>query len=215
MPTRTEVVIGWLAMLGVAVVLLACVASLVWWQRWRARPSAGAHRAALAEARRHAATVAARTAQADRALAQARARVREVEQEQAAAWRELEHSRHAHDEAARTHRAAARQRAGRLADPGSGQDLTHAAFAAYRRGDLSPEQLVSVSQLATGWDPELHRQERELTRLRVRLRDALLRYRTAASRGRAAREQRDIAEVEVRALAEEAAEAGQEADVAP
>lgn len=210
MPTRVEVLVGWLALFAVAVALLGCVALVVWWQRWRSRPSPTVRSAAHAEAARHAAALAARLGRAEQALGQARERAQLADQEQAEAWQELAAVQHAHDEAARVHLELVRQRAERVGGQDGQQVLTHAAFAAFRRGDLSGDQLLAVSRLATGWDAELERQERELARLRVARREAQVRYRAAASRSRTAVAECQVAEVAVRALVEEAAQAAEE-----
>lgn len=85
--------------------------------------------------------------------------------------------------------------------------MAEAALAAYRRGDLSGEQLWRVWGWGTGWDPVRAERERELLRARAAQREAHLRYRAAASRERAALAGLEVADVQARALAEEAATA--------
>lgn len=203
MPSLVEMLVGWLALLGVALLLLGCVAAMVWWQRWRSRPSAVARSAARAEATRQAAALADRIDHAEHVLAQARARAHTAEQEQTAAWQALQDAQHAYDQAARAYAEAVQQRSAWVGGRDGAQVLTHAAFAAFRRGDLSGDQLLAVSRLAIGWDEDLHQQELQVARLRVAHREAQTHYRAAASRSRVAAAEYDVAEVALRALTDE------------
>lgn len=204
MPTRTSFMIVWLAMLAASSAAFGLVAAAAWWQHRREKPSKARLRAEREEWARHAATVVEGARRATARAAAAQEQVAAAERERAAAWGELEEIEAAHDAAAR--------RFEELAPSGNGQqEVTHAALAAYRRGDLTREQLWRVWQWGSGWDPELDRCERELYRLRAARREAHLRYRSAASREREALAAADVAEVQARALAEEAATAAQEA----
>ena len=129
------------------------------------------------------------------------------------AWHELEQARQAHDQAAHRYQDEASQKAEHLGDGQGQRELAHAAFSAYRRGELSRDEFWWVWRLGNGWDPDLERQEKDLRRLRTAWHEAHLRYRAAAKRAREAAREAEVAEVEARALVEETAEAAREADV--
>lgn len=214
-PTRTTVMIGWLVLLGVSVALFAIVAAAAWWQRGRELPRRAARLAERAERERHAAGLAARARPAAAHAAAARERAAAAERARTGAWRELDRAHRAHDEAGRRHvQAAHRSGAGPPDQPGQ-PDLVAAALAAYRRGDLSGEQMWRVVRWSSGGDPDRERCERELLAARAAQREALLRYRAAAARERAALAEAEVAELAARALAEEAAAAAAEVDQPP
>jgi hypothetical protein len=199
--------IGWLALLVASAALFILVAVAAWWQHRREVPSRARQRAERAAWAQHATALAERAQQAAARAAATRAAVEAAEQARAAAWAELEAAEAAHEESAGRHAEAVK----RGAERPQGQAVTHAALAAYRRGDLTKEQLWRVWQWGTGWDPEVDRCERELYRLRADRRAAHQRYQTAASRERDVLAVADIAEVQARALAEEVATASEEA----
>jgi len=97
---------------------------------------------------------------------------------------------------------------------GDVRDAARAAFAAYRRGDISVEQLRAVFQRFSGWDGGRERYEHELLRRRAAERAARRRYDAAAAAERRAYHRVDIAAVAARALADEAAQAAEEARLA-
>jgi hypothetical protein len=203
---------GWWILLAASCALFVLVTTAAWWQRRRAVPGRSRQRAERIEWLRHAAAVAARCEQADAQLTAAQAEVAAAEQERAEAWRELEEAQAGHDRAERRYQAARRDGARGTADPAGQREVAGAALAAYRRGDLSGEQLWRVLGWGTGWDPVLAGRERELLRARAAQREAHLHYRVAASRERAALAAAEVAEVQARALAEEAATAAAESE---
>lgn len=207
MPTRTALVLGWLILLGASLALFVLVAAAAWWQRRRSVPGRARRRAEHAEWHRHAAAVTHRWQEADAELAAARAGVETAEQARAEAWRALEEAQSAHDRAECRHREAAERTGASAKDQAGQQEVAAAALAAYRRGDLTEEQLWRVWGWGTGWDPELAARERELLAARAARREAHLRYRSAASQERAALAAADVAEIQARALAEEVATA--------
>jgi hypothetical protein len=91
------------------------------------------------------------------------------------------------------------------------RDVERAALAAYRRGDLSTEQLRAVYAKGSGGDADREQYEREVLRRRSAERDAYQRYAAAATEERRAYETADIAVIAAQALAEEAATATEEA----
>jgi hypothetical protein len=93
-------------------------------------------------------------------------------------------------------------------------DVSSAAFAAYRRGDISVDELRAVFVWSTGWDSQLERRERTVLRGRVAERDAHRRYDTAAAAERLAYRGLDVADAAARAWADEAAAAAVEAQAA-
>ncbi len=124
--------------------------------------------------------------------------------EHAAAQRDADEARRAHQRV--SHEVG--EIAARLADldrepstgatsgsgPGSGpglEETTHAAFAAYRRGDLTSDELREVFRRAEGWTPDHDRFSRRVTELRAeetdlaRTRDsAVLREEVSSERAR-------------------------------
>jgi hypothetical protein len=211
-PASTSLMLGWLALLAASAALFVLVAVAAWWQHRREVPSRARQRAERAAWAQHAAALAERAQQAAARAATVRAAVAEAEQARAAAWAELEQIEAAHDAAARRHAEAVRRTSARGGNERpAGQAVTHAALGAYRRGDLTKEQLWRVWQWGTGWDPEVDRCERELYRLRADRRAAHQRYQAAASHERDVLAAADVAEVQARALAEEVATASAEA----
>ena len=209
--TRTSFMIGWLALLAASVALFLIVAGMAWWQHRRHVPSRKRRQRERAEWADHATTVTERAARAATRAAPIRARVEPAEQARVAAWRELEEVETGYEEAARKYQELLRRDAEHPPDRDGQRLVATAALAAFRRGDLSQEQLWRVWRWGSGWDPERDQRERELSQLRAARRDAHLRYRAAASGERAAQAAADLAEVEARALAEEAATAAAEA----
>jgi len=211
-PARTTLMLGWWILLGSTAGLFVVVVVAAWWQRRRESPARARRRAERVEWARHALAVAARSQEAAAEVAQARAAADAAEQVRAEAWQRLEEAQAAHAVADR-HYLTARQQAGAgpAPDPDGQRAIAGAALAAYRRGDLTGEQLWRVWRWGTGWDPELAARERELLRARAASREAHLAYRAVASRDRAATAALQVAEVQARALAEEAATAAAEA----
>lgn len=205
MPTRTSIMIGWMILFGAALALFLLVALLAGWQRRRQRPGRREREVARAEWTAHAAAVARRSEQAVARAATARSRAAESDRALSEAWQELERAQRAYDEAERAYSAAtARTGASALANPDAAKEVANAALAAYRRGDLSQDDLLRVWRWGSGWDPELEQRERVLLQARAGRREAHLRYRVASSTARAAAERAEVAEAEARALAEEA-----------
>jgi hypothetical protein len=100
------------------------------------------------------------------------------------------------------------------AEPALLHDLSRAALTAFRRGDLSVEQLREVFRRFSGWDARLEQHEREVLRRRAAEREAHRQYTLAAAAERDANREVDVATVAVRAWADEAEEAAEEARLA-
>jgi hypothetical protein len=204
-PTRTTLMLGWLVLLGVSVALFAIVAVAAWWQRRRELPHRTARLAERAEQERHTARLAARARPAAARAAAARERTGAAERARVGAWQELDRAQKAHDGAVRRHADLVELSGGDQPDRSAQQEVVSAALAAYRRGDLSGEQMWRVVRWGSGGDPDRERCEHELLRARADLREAHLRYRSAAARERADLAAAGAAELAARALAEEAA----------
>jgi hypothetical protein len=101
-----------------------------------------------------------------------------------------------------------------VAYQGREQDISRAALAAYRRGDISVDELREVFRRAGDWDPVLEQHDQEVERAAVVERQARRAYTDAVMAARAAGEQTRIAEVAAQALSDEAAEAAAEASEA-
>jgi hypothetical protein len=89
--------------------------------------------------------------------------------------------------------------------------VSRAALSAYRRGDISVEQLREVWQRTGGWDPEQVRRERAAEQAGIAERAARRGFDTAAADARQAERDARIADVAAQALADEAAQAAIEA----
>lgn len=203
---RTGLVLGVTILLGGSVLLFAVVALLAYLPHRLRTPTRARRRAVQAQWREQAAVL---TERAELARARAARSARELaaaEPASAAAWRELEAAQAAYDEAVQRYQRL-RDGGGPTVDPPGRQLLTHAAFAAYRRGDLTRDELWKLLELGSGWDAERREQERRVRERRAALREAHLRYRAAAARERRIREELRLADVEARACTEEAAEA--------
>jgi hypothetical protein len=154
----------------------------------------------------------AEAAAAKAALAATEAEVAHTEY--VAAQRTADEARRVHDNVAREAAHVNTQLAGleRVApDSGLQAETSHAAFAAYRRGDISAEQLREVFRRAEGWTPEHDRLSRRATELRAEEADTLRARDAAVAAEDAAAEQARITAVSARALDDESRTAAQDA----
>lgn len=94
------------------------------------------------------------------------------------------------------------------------REVSKAARAAFRRGELTQHQLRAVWQKVDGWDQALQHKTAELSRLRVEVAEAWRDYQQASAAERLARQRAEIARVAARALKEEAADAAKDAELA-
>jgi hypothetical protein len=83
-------------------------------------------------------------------------------------------------------------------------ETSHAAFAAYRRGDISSEQLREVFKRAEGWTPEHDRLSRRTTELRSEETEAIRRRESAQQAVEEASERARAAAITARALDDQA-----------
>lgn len=90
--------------------------------------------------------------------------------------------------------------------------VSRAARDAYRRGELTEEQLRAVWEKVDGWGQALQAKASEASRLRVEVAEAWRRYQLASTGVRMARQRAEIAQVAARALKEEAADAARDAE---
>lgn len=204
MAVTSAFLLGWAALLVASILLFVLLGVVAWAQHRREVPSRARRRAEAAEWAAHAVAVSDRARTAADRNTSASADLAVAEQERAAAWDELEQAEAAHA-AAVTRYQQAHTSGPTLTGPDS--DVAHAALAAYRRGDLSQEQLWRVWSMGTSGGPELAEEERELLALQNALRVAHLRYQAAAYRERTALAELEVADVQSRALAEEVATA--------
>lgn len=169
--------------------------------------------AEAAELGAHAEIAAARAERAAAAAGTARLRFGEAEEHRAALEAE-------YDAAQARYAAALRAvQAGRSGPPTPQQrhrahEVSSAALAAFRRGELSADQLRAVFARAGDWDPEQEAREREAERLageEGRVRRA---YDAALAAVRVASERLHIAEVAAAATTQEAIDAAVEAQIA-
>jgi hypothetical protein len=92
--------------------------------------------------------------------------------------------------------------------------LRRGAQAAYRRGDLSDEQLLDALTHRNGWDPEVHPVEQELVLARAAVQHRFARHQQALRAEAEAWRASDIATAAVRSLRFEVTAAATRADVA-
>lgn len=131
----------------------------------------------------------------------------------AEAQRAREVAGRAYDEAQRAYEsaAAAPQVVPRTSDDDLDREVSRAALAAYRRGDLSVDQLREVFRRTGGWDAAQEQRDREVATLRAEAYRAHRAYDAAGNAERLAVKAATIAQVAAEALAEEAAIAADEA----
>ncbi|MGE5829193.1 MAG: hypothetical protein ACM30G_12655 [Micromonosporaceae bacterium] len=91
------------------------------------------------------------------------------------------------------------------------QETTHAAFTAYRRGDISSEQLREVFRRAEGWTPQQDQLSRDALTRRAEEGEAIRGREAAIAAEHAAGEHARITAISARALDEEASAAVDEA----
>jgi chromosome segregation ATPase len=157
------------------------------------------------------ATLQAETATA--AVEPVRERYAEAEQRRAAIEAEYDAAQARYAEALRD------LRAGRKDPPSPEQrdrahEVSSAALAAYRRGELSVDDLRVVFARAGDWDPEQEAREREAERLAADVGSLRRAYDIAVADVRLAAERLHVAEVAAEATTQEAVDAAVEAQVA-
>jgi len=204
----------WAALLGLAFLVLALVGMLAWLQGppRPTREETARLRAEAMELSQQAAEVVERAARAQ-AIAQAtRAKCAEAQQSREQAWLVHDEAEQAHSVARRASRAVPAPRPS--TDQPLTQEVSRAALAAFKRGDLSVEELREVWQRAGGWDAGQEQQDQTLTRARAEEHRAQRAYDLAAAGERHLCREAEIAEVAARALADEAVETTEEAHAA-
>ncbi len=92
--------------------------------------------------------------------------------------------------------------------------VSQAARDAYRRGELTLEQLHAVWQRVDGWDKGIEDKSHEVSRLRAETAEAFRRYHMASAGERTARKAAEVAQVAARALRQEATDAARDAVLA-
>jgi hypothetical protein len=169
--------------------------------------------AEAAELGAHAEVAAARAERAATAVGAARLRYGEAEERRAALEAE-------YDAAQARYTAALRAvQAGRSGPPTPEEqhrahEVSSAALAAFRRGELSADQLRAVFARAGDWDPEQEAREREAERLAAEEGRVRRAYDAALAAVRVASERLHIAEVAAAATTQEAIDAAVEAQIA-
>ena len=103
------------------------------------------------------------------------------------------------------------EQAGTVTNEALQAETTHAAFAAYRRGDITSEQLREVFSRAGGWTPEHDRLSRRSTELRQAETEALRTRDAAVAAENAAGERAHVAAITARARDDEARTAAADA----
>jgi hypothetical protein len=188
-------------------------------------------RAEAGELIRQAATAAAAARRLQSLVAETRARRDEAQQAREAAWKAFDAAQRAYEEALRPagHPDAVAQPSvvagnghahvygngnGKPASEDERRDVSRAALSAYRRGDITVEQLNVVFRQASGWDPVQELQAREIELRRTAESRARKLYQAAAAAERSASKAADVAAVAAQAIAEEAVEVAEDARMA-
>jgi hypothetical protein len=214
----------WLALMGFTILFILLAALLSRWQwgrlnRAEARAAANeipqltpSERARLrteaSELIRQAAATAAAAKRAEAAVEETRAICVVAQQARETAWAAFDLAQKAYEEALRgAHEVSELPEA----DEDEKRTVSRAALAAFRRGDITVDDLNAVFRQASGWDPmqELHAREVELRRSAES--QARKAYQAASAAERSAVKAADIAVVAAHALAEEAIEVAEEA----
>jgi hypothetical protein len=176
-----------------------------------------------AEAEELATQAGAAHAKAGRAAAvaiEAHERLAEAERAREDAWAAQEAAGTAYQIAwqeAEAGRAAAAERSGAGAldlDDTEGdrqRDVSRAALSAYKRGDISVDELREVWRRAGDWDPEVEELDRRAYRCRLEERAARRAYERAALVARQAAQAARVADVAAQAMTDEAVEVAAEA----
>ncbi|WP_173056342.1 hypothetical protein [Phytohabitans houttuyneae] len=196
--------------------------------RRQPRPDPAKLSAAARELARHAGHAHAVAGLAAAAAIEARERLANAEADREEAWRAQEEAGFAYQGAWREAQAARTERAGQDvpatvdlelvaagdvegADTERQRDVSRAALAAYRRGELSVDELRAVWRQAGDWDPDVEERERRADHLRAEELAARRAYERAALVARQAAEALWDAEAQSRAMAGEARAAAAEA----
>ena len=171
-------------------------------------------RARAEELAREASGTAGAAQRAAGAVAQAQSRLANAQRASDVARRAWEKAKRLAD--ATDHEIAEEAARGERTDEQRGleREVSRAALDAYRRGDISVDEMQHVWRKATGQDEETERRQKEAKARRASEKQALLAYQNAATAERRAQEEAEVAAVAAHALAEEAAEAAAEAGAA-
>ncbi len=227
----------WAALMAFTLLFVVLSALLTRWQ-W-ARVNRAEARAAAADSAKHALTpierarlraeagdlirqAAATAAAAKHArgkVEEARAKREAAQQAREAAWEAFDDAQRAYEGSLREAAALSTKEATDSIEPAvaggtdqeDGHELERVALAAFKRGDISVEDLNTVFRQASGWDPVRELQAREVELRRTAESRARRLYQAAAAAERAAVKAADVASVAAQALAEEAVEVAAEA----
>lgn len=209
----------WALLLAGGVVVLALLGLAAIVDRPRTpRPDPARLRAEADELAAHAAQAQIEAIRAAEGAVLARAEVAAAEQARDAAWTAQEVIEQAYDLAWQA--ALAGRQAAQVTDDAAADDATReravsrAALSAYRRGDISVQELREVWRRAGDWDPAQEERERTAERCRIEQTAARRAYDRAAAEGRRAEQAARVAEVAAEALVDEAAESAAEAQEA-
>ncbi|MET7422210.1 hypothetical protein [Dactylosporangium sp. NPDC005555] len=221
----TGALVVWAALMGVIVLFILFAAILSRWSL--ARINRAERRAEVAEADaslspaerarlrveageliRQAAATAAAAKRARIEVVEAQARALAAQQAREVAWATFDVAQKAYEEALSS---AAEPSAPADEDEDAKREVSRAALAAFKRGDITVDALESVFKGASGWDQLHELQAREIELRRSAESRARRLYDAATATERAAVKAADVAVVAAHALAEEAAEVAEEA----
>jgi hypothetical protein len=210
----------WALLLAGGVVVLALLGLAAIVDRPRTpRPDPARLRAEADELAAHAAQAQIEAVRAAEGAVLARAEVAAAEQARDAAWTAQEAIEQAYDLAWQA--ALAGRQAAQVTDDDAAADgatreraVSRAALSAYRRGDISVQELREVWRRAGDWDPAQEERERTAERCRIEQTAARRAHDRAAAEVRRAAQAARVAEVAAEALVDEAAESAAEAQEA-
>jgi hypothetical protein len=223
----TGALVVWAALMGVIILFILFAAILSRWSLHRINRAE--RRAEVAEADaslspterarlrveageliRQAAATAAAAKRAQLEVVEAQARALAAQQAREIAWTTFDVAQKAYEEALRTAAAADPSEPTDAEEEGK-REVSRAALAAFKRGDITVDALESVFKGASGWDQLHELQAREIELRRSAESRARRLYDAAAAAERTAVKAADVAVVAAHALAEEAAGVAEEA----
>ena len=215
----------WALLIAAGVVVLALVGLAVLTERPRTpRPDPAELQAAAEELAAHAAAAQAEAGRAAAIAIESRDTLAAAERARYEAWAAQEAADRGYDGAWRAalagreaaalaaqETAAGAGAAGAMDGPERERAVSRAALSAYRRGDISVQELREVFHRAGDWDPAQEERERAADRCRIQQAAARRVHDRAAAAARRAEQEAQVAEVAAQALVDEAAESAVEA----
>ena len=209
--------VGWYSLLaGAGALILLGAGAIAYFQQRRLEPRPPPtliiSRAERAQIRAELTDMARESARLTATARLAAAAAQQARTQREVADRALENAERAYDTAQSDYRSAATAALdrespngnGKVVDAGTEREIAQAALGAYRRGDITVEDLRRVWFTASGWDAGREQVEHDLLRRRSAELAARRAYHMAVTTARIARRAEEISEVAAKALQSEA-----------